>query len=121
MPALAAIVPPFHRKLFVSLRPHENARERLMFLCGGRRDRRDERHAGQHDDCGRAPRVDGSLCGRTRWEQFHSPKNLAMALAAEAAELMEHFLWIDNDARAALVRDLRSSRRSPRKSPTWPE
>lgn len=32
------------------------------------------------------------------WEQFHSPKNLAMALAAEAAELMEHFLWIDNDA-----------------------
>lgn len=27
------------------------------------------------------------------WEQFHSPKNLSMALAAEAAELMEHFLW----------------------------
>jgi NTP pyrophosphatase (non-canonical NTP hydrolase) len=39
------------------------------------------------------------------WEQFHSPKNLAMALAAEAAELMEHFLWIDNDASRALVRD----------------
>jgi dCTP diphosphatase len=31
------------------------------------------------------------------WEQFHSPKNLVMALAAEAAELLEHFLWIDND------------------------
>ena len=29
------------------------------------------------------------------WEQFHAPKNLAMALAAEAAELMEHFLWTD--------------------------
>lgn len=27
------------------------------------------------------------------WEQFHNPKNLSMALAAEAAELMEHFLW----------------------------
>lgn len=27
------------------------------------------------------------------WVQFHSPKNLSMALAAEAAELMEHFLW----------------------------
>jgi NTP pyrophosphatase (non-canonical NTP hydrolase) len=27
------------------------------------------------------------------WEQFHTPKNLSMALAAEAAELMEHFLW----------------------------
>ena len=29
------------------------------------------------------------------WEQFHSPKNLSMALAAETAELMEHFLWAD--------------------------
>ena len=29
------------------------------------------------------------------WEQFHSPKNLSMALAAEAAELMEHFLWTE--------------------------
>jgi NTP pyrophosphatase (non-canonical NTP hydrolase) len=28
------------------------------------------------------------------WQQFHSPKNLAMALAIEAAELMEHFQWI---------------------------
>lgn len=27
------------------------------------------------------------------WEQFHTPKNLSMAIAAEAAELMEHFLW----------------------------
>jgi NTP pyrophosphatase (non-canonical NTP hydrolase) len=31
------------------------------------------------------------------WRQFHSPKNLAMALACEAAELMEHFLWMEND------------------------
>ena len=28
------------------------------------------------------------------WEQFHAPKNLAMALAVEAAELMEHFQWV---------------------------
>jgi len=28
------------------------------------------------------------------WEQFHTPKNLSMALAAEAAELMENFLWM---------------------------
>lgn len=27
------------------------------------------------------------------WETFHAPKNLAMGLAVEAAELMEHFLW----------------------------
>ena len=37
------------------------------------------------------------------WEQFHSPKNLSMALAAEAAELMEHFLWIDSEASRATV------------------
>ena len=30
------------------------------------------------------------------WEQFHSPKNLSMALAAESGELMEHFLWSDS-------------------------
>jgi NTP pyrophosphatase (non-canonical NTP hydrolase) len=29
------------------------------------------------------------------WEQFHSPKNLAMALSVEAAELMEIFQWME--------------------------
>lgn len=28
------------------------------------------------------------------WEQFHSPKNLAMALAGEGGELLEHFQWL---------------------------
>jgi DNA phosphorothioation-dependent restriction protein DptG len=34
--------------------------------------------------------------GRTpvSWEQFHSPKNLSMALIVEAAELVEHFQWL---------------------------
>lgn len=32
------------------------------------------------------------------WQQFHSPKNLSMSLAIEAAELMEHFQWIATDA-----------------------
>lgn len=32
------------------------------------------------------------------WLQFHSPKNLSMALAAEAGELMEHFLWATPEA-----------------------
>jgi NTP pyrophosphatase (non-canonical NTP hydrolase) len=32
------------------------------------------------------------------WQQFHSPKNLSMALAIEAAELMEHFQWISTEA-----------------------
>ena len=30
------------------------------------------------------------------WEQFHTPKNLSMAIAAEAGELLEHFLWIES-------------------------
>ena len=32
------------------------------------------------------------------WRQFHSPKNLSMALAIEAAELMEHFQWLTPEA-----------------------
>ncbi|MBI1372139.1 MAG: nucleotide pyrophosphohydrolase [Phycisphaera sp.] len=32
------------------------------------------------------------------WLQFHTPKNLSMAIAAEAAELMEHFLWTEGEA-----------------------
>ena len=28
------------------------------------------------------------------WEQFHSPKNLSMALSVEASELVEHFQWM---------------------------
>ena len=28
------------------------------------------------------------------WEQFHSPKNLAMALSVEVAEIAEHFQWL---------------------------
>jgi NTP pyrophosphatase (non-canonical NTP hydrolase) len=39
------------------------------------------------------------------WEPFHSPKNLAMGLAVEAAELMEHFLWVDCAASREVVRD----------------
>ena len=31
------------------------------------------------------------------WDQFHSPKNLAAALAVEAAELLERFQWLTED------------------------
>ena len=31
------------------------------------------------------------------WHQFHSPKNLSMALSVEAAELVEHFQWLTPD------------------------
>jgi dCTP diphosphatase len=39
------------------------------------------------------------------WEPFHSPKNLTMGLAVEAAELMEHFLWVDNETSREVVHD----------------
>lgn len=38
------------------------------------------------------------------WEQFHSPKNLSMALAAEAGELMEHFLWAESKTSGEILR-----------------
>jgi len=31
------------------------------------------------------------------WEQFHSPKNLSMALSAEVAEIVEHFQWLTEE------------------------
>lgn len=39
------------------------------------------------------------------WEQFHSPKNLSMALAAETGELMEHFLWATPERSHEIARD----------------
>jgi len=39
------------------------------------------------------------------WQQFHTPKNLVMALSIEAAELMEHFQWLDAPESRALARD----------------
>ena len=39
------------------------------------------------------------------WEQFHAPKNLSMALAAEAGELMEHFLWASPEESRAVAKD----------------
>src|ERR1700704_4851067 len=37
------------------------------------------------------------------WDQFHNPKNLAMALAGEAGELLEHFQWLTFDEAANLL------------------
>jgi NTP pyrophosphatase (non-canonical NTP hydrolase) len=39
------------------------------------------------------------------WDQFHSPKNLAMALSAEAAELLEIFQWLTEERSRALSPD----------------
>ncbi|HAY22777.1 MAG TPA: nucleotide pyrophosphohydrolase [Desulfobacterales bacterium] len=36
------------------------------------------------------------------WDQFHSPKNLVMALSIEVSELMEHFQWLTEEQSSAL-------------------
>ena len=45
------------------------------------------------------------------WRQFHTPKNLAMSLAIEAAELMEQFQW--TDVAESVVRGRDPARRGP--------
>ena len=40
---------------------------------------------------------------RRDWHQFHTPKNLALSVAIEAAELMEHFQWLTADQSRAVV------------------
>lgn len=39
-------------------------------------------------------RLVSQFVAERNWRQFHTPKNLSMALAIEAAELMEHFQWL---------------------------
>lgn len=39
------------------------------------------------------------------WDQFHSPKNLAMALSVEAGELLEHFQWLTPEQSANFSED----------------
>ncbi|HUQ27327.1 MAG TPA: nucleotide pyrophosphohydrolase [Usitatibacter sp.] len=42
------------------------------------------------------------------WEQFHSPKNLAMALSAEAGELLEIFQWLTEEQSRGLSPDAKT-------------
>ena len=55
------------------------------------------------------------------WDQFHNPKNLAMALAGEAGELIEHFQWLTPEEAANLLgRDARGSRARSRRRAAFP-
>lgn len=44
-----------------------------------------------------------SFADERNWEQFHSPKNLSMALIVEAGELVEHFQWLSEQESNALA------------------
>lgn len=41
------------------------------------------------------------------WDQFHNPKNLAMAVAGEVGELVEHFQWLTPEQAANLAPEVR--------------
>ncbi|HZV83121.1 MAG TPA: nucleotide pyrophosphohydrolase [Geobacteraceae bacterium] len=43
------------------------------------------------------------------WDKFHTPKNLSMALIGEAAELVEHFQWVEGDKSHLLDEKVRPS------------
>jgi dCTP diphosphatase len=43
------------------------------------------------------------------WDRFHSPKNLCMALSAEAGELTDHFQWVTEQESACLAPEHRQA------------
>ena len=42
------------------------------------------------------------------WDQFHTPKNLASALAVEAGELLEHFQWLTEQQSCELASEVKA-------------
>lgn len=46
-------------------------------------------------------RAMAAFVDRRDWQQYHTPKNLAMSIAIESAELMEHFQWYSAEEAAA--------------------
>jgi len=48
-----------------------------------------------------------AFAAEREWERFHTPKNLAMALAGEAGEVIEHFQWLTAEESANLTAERR--------------
>jgi NTP pyrophosphatase (non-canonical NTP hydrolase) len=48
-----------------------------------------------------------SFVAAREWQQYHNPKDMAVAIAAEAGELMQHFVWQQPDQLDARVREHR--------------
>lgn len=48
-------------------------------------------------------RIVAEFVDRRDWHQFHTPKNVAMSLSIEAAELMEHFQWLTAEQSRAVA------------------
>jgi NTP pyrophosphatase (non-canonical NTP hydrolase) len=56
-------------------------------------------------DVGKVKRYLRAFAKERDWEQFHTPKNLAMALAGEAGELTEIFQWLTPEESARIMED----------------
>lgn len=61
-------------------------------------------------DVARLQQVVAQFAREREWERFHSPKNLAMALAGEAGELLELFQWLTEDESREVARDPATAR-----------
>ena len=48
-------------------------------------------------DINKIQKILQEFSSKRNWDQFHSPKNLAMALSVDVAELVEIFQWLDNE------------------------
>lgn len=55
------------------------------------------------DELGRLREELRAFAAERDWEQFHTPKNLAMALAGEVGELLAHFQWLTPEESAAVM------------------
>jgi NTP pyrophosphatase (non-canonical NTP hydrolase) len=61
--------------------------------------------ADDHTTVGELRKIVDRFVEERDWRQFHTPKNLSIALAIEAAELMEHFQWLDPQESRAVAHD----------------
>lgn len=59
----------------------------------------------QQLDLAQINRAFRELAERKAWQVYHTPKNLAAAVAVEAAELLENFQWLSDEQAAALKDD----------------
>ena len=60
------------------------------------------------DDMDALRRRLAEFAAKRDWDQFHNPKNLAMALAGEAGEVLEHFQWLTFEQASALSAETRA-------------
>jgi len=50
-----------------------------------------------------------AFCDERDWAQYHNPKEMAVAIAAEAGELLQHFVWQSNEQSLERVSDRRAA------------